>query len=88
MKANRYNDARNIVGKRVRAARKKLKEPITQQDLSARLGVMGVNIDRVSISKIESCQRFVADFELLALASALEVSTHWLLTGEDSPPVK
>ncbi len=81
-------DGKNIVGRRVKIARKKSKKPITQQDLSARLGVMGVNIDRVSISKIESSNRYVADFEVLALANALEVSVQWLLTGEGCQPQK
>jgi HTH-type transcriptional regulator, cell division transcriptional repressor len=81
MKAYWYNNAKNIIGTRVRLTRKKMKEPITQQDLSARLGVMGINIDRVSISKIESGHRFVADFEVLAIAEALDVSVEWLLKG-------
>lgn len=79
------SDTKNIVGRRVKIARKRIRKPITQQDLSARLGVLGVNIDRVSISKIESGNRYVADYEVLALANALEVSVQWLLTGEGSP---
>jgi HTH-type transcriptional regulator, cell division transcriptional repressor len=82
MKTYWYNNSKNIVGRRVRLARKRMKEPVTQQDLSARLGVMGINIDRVSISKIESGQRFVADFEIVALADALNVTLEWLLRGD------
>lgn len=85
MKTYWYNNSKNIVGRRVRLARKRMKEAVTQQDLSARLGVMGINIDRVSISKIESGQRFVADFEILALADALNVTVDWLLKGDEKP---
>lgn len=55
------------------------KPQITQSDLSAKLAVNGVIIDRVSISKIESGKRFVADYEVVALAKALNVSLDWLL---------
>ncbi|MHB8061476.1 MAG: helix-turn-helix domain-containing protein [Ruminiclostridium sp.] len=55
---------------------------LTQFDLSARLGVMGFSIDRVSVSKIESGDRFVPDYEVVAIAKVLEISINWLLTGE------
>lgn len=88
MKTFWYNNSKNIVGRRVRLARKRMKESITQQDLSARMGVMGINIDRVSISKIESGQRFVADFEVVALAQALDVTVEWLLKGDQKELAK
>lgn len=88
MKTFWYNNSKNIVGRRVRLARKRMKESVTQQDLSARMGVMGINIDRVSISKIESGQRFVADFEVVALAQALDVTVEWLLKGDQKEQVK
>ncbi len=88
MKTFWYNNSKNIVGRRVRLARKRMKESVTQQDLSARMGVMGINIDRVSISKIESGHRFVADFEVVALAQALDVTVEWLLKGDQNELVK
>jgi len=83
MKIYWYNGSKNIIGERVRAARKKSTPPLTQQDLSARLDVIGFNIDRVSISKIEAGDRFVADYEVVAIAQALNVSLNWLLTGSN-----
>ena len=55
---------------------------MTQFDLAARLQVEGVNIERDSISKIESGRRFVADYEVVVLAKALGVSVLWLLVQE------
>lgn len=81
MKIYWHNGSKNIIGKRVRKARLKANPHITQQDLSARLEVLGYNIDRVSISKIESGDRFVADYEVVGLAKALNVSVEWLLMG-------
>lgn len=79
MKIYWHNDSKNIVGKRIREARTKHSPQISQQDLSARLEVLGYHIDRVSITKIEAGDRFVADYEVVALAKALNVSVEWLL---------
>jgi transcriptional regulator with XRE-family HTH domain len=74
---------RTIVGSRVRRARGEAKAPVTQTDLVARLQVLGVVIDQSGISKIESGQRPVLDFEVVALAKALKVAVAWLLEETD-----
>lgn len=79
MKIHWYHGSKNIVGRRVREARLNANPQITQQELSAKLEVLGYYIDRVSISKIESGDRFVADYEIVGLAKALNVSVEWLL---------
>jgi HTH-type transcriptional regulator, cell division transcriptional repressor len=82
MKIYWHNGAKNIIGKRVREARSKVSPLITQQDLSSRLEVLEYNIDKVSITKIEAGDRFVADYEVVGLAKVLGVSVEWLLMGE------
>lgn len=74
---------RNIVGERVRQARKVAKPPITQTDLVARLQLLGITIDQSGVSKIESGQRPVLDIEVIALAEALKVDVAWLLKGNN-----
>ena len=69
----------NIVGERVKQARLKHKPPLTQDELSGRLSVIGVAIDRAGISKIEVGLRSVLDFEVKAFAKVLGVSAGWLL---------
>ena len=44
-----------------------------------------MTIDRSGISKIESFERYVMDYEAAALAKALRVSVAWLY-GEGEPP--
>ena len=61
-------------------ARQKLR--LSQSDLAARLQIAGVIIERDSISRIEIGTRFVADYEVAALARALKVSVEWLLEIE------
>ncbi len=77
MKIYDFNGKKNICGERVYIARKKLK--ISQSILAARLQVEGINIERESISRLESGERFVADYELAALSKILNVSTEYLL---------
>lgn len=76
---------KNIVGIRVRQARKSANPPITQTDLIARLQVLGMVIDQSGLSKIENGQRPVTDIEVIALAKALRVSEDWLLKGTEDP---
>lgn len=74
---------KNIIGKRVRQARKDAKPPITQLDLVARLQTAGVRIDQSGLSKLESGRRPVSDIEVVELAKALKVSVGWLLRGTE-----
>jgi transcriptional regulator with XRE-family HTH domain len=71
------SEERNITGSRVKIAR--LRNNLTQQQLSAKLETLAVYIDRTSISKIEQQKRIVTDYELLALCEVLKVSPGWLL---------
>ena len=68
---------RNIVGSRVKVAR--LKNNMTQQELSAKLETLAVYIDRASISKLEQHKRITTDIELVALSQVLNVNVNWLL---------
>ena len=71
------SEERNIAGSRVKVAR--LKNNMTQQELSAKLETLAVYIDRASISKIEQRKRIIIDIELIALSEILSVSVNWLL---------
>ena len=78
---------RNVVGAKVREARKKAKPPITQKDLDADPNsnlneVLGLEIDQAKISKIEQGIRPVFDYELAKIAEALKVSVEWLLGAD------
>lgn len=66
------SDNTNIVGKNVRAIRRKKK--MTQQALSNKLELLGVYVCRGSVSRIEYGIRTVTDIELLAIAKVLDVS--------------
>lgn len=65
-------DVQNIVGKKVRRYRLELN--MSQNELSERLETYAIYICRGSISRIESHERTVTDFELRAIAKVLKVS--------------
>ncbi|MBQ4108352.1 MAG: helix-turn-helix transcriptional regulator [Clostridia bacterium] len=77
MKIYDFNGKKNICGKRIREARKKLR--LSQTDLAARLQIVGVIIERDSLSRIEIGTRFVADYEIVAFSKCLGVSASYLL---------
>ena len=81
MKIYDFDGKKNICGKRVKEARKRLN--LTQENLAAKLQIEGAIIERNSVSRIESGERFVADYELLVLAKILKVSPAYLLGLED-----
>jgi transcriptional regulator with XRE-family HTH domain len=67
---------KNIIGSRVRQARKESK--ITQMELAARLQLLGITIDRSGIAKLESGRRPASDIEVATIAKALKVPIPWL----------
>jgi transcriptional regulator with XRE-family HTH domain len=71
--------SQNLVGERVKDARRAAKPPLTQEELSKKLTKFGVSIDRAGIAKIETGIRGVLDFELVALAKVLNVKVTSLL---------
>jgi HTH-type transcriptional regulator, cell division transcriptional repressor len=72
---------RNLIGQRIRLARKRAF--VSQKDLSARLQLDGLKIDRYAILRIESGRREISDIEIAAIARALGVEVSWLF-GQDN----
>ena len=68
---------RNICGKKVEARRKEI--GMKQKDLLAQLQVSGIDLNASGLSKLEGQLRGVTDYELKAIAIALDVSVNWLL---------
>lgn len=77
-----YKGSKNVIGTRVKEARRMNTPTLTQENLAAKLDFMDIKLDRISISRIESGDRFVSDYEVVALARSLGVSLDWLLLGK------
>ena len=80
MKIYDFYVQKNISGDRIHQSR--TTQRISQADLAARMQVRGVTIEREAISKIETGDRFVTDYELMIFAEVLGVTMDWLLGKE------
>lgn len=77
-----YLGRRNICGERVRKER--VTRRISQERLAAKMQMRGVEIEQDAISRIESGDRLVTDYELRAFAALFEVPIESLLEPEDA----
>ncbi len=73
MKINKFNNSKNISGKKLKELR--IKHNYTQKELAEKLQLLGIQISTNEISKIENNYRLVQDFELFAFAEIFNVST-------------
>jgi len=61
----------NVIGPQVRRIREK--QLLTQDELTTRCNLIGFNISRSTLAKIESQVRRVTDYEVALLAEALKI---------------
>ena len=81
MFTNKTSDGKNnICGTQIAHYRKQMKK--SQRELADSLQILGLDIDKNAIQRIEAGKRFVTDIELVYLAKALHVSLETLLHDE------
>lgn len=72
-----YRGKKNVIAMPLRLMR--VQKRVTQQELAARMQVLGVNIDQQAISNIENNKRIVTDYELACFCRALRCTEAELL---------
>lgn len=78
MFTNKSQDGRNnICGPHITRCRKAM--GISQRELADALQLLGLDIDKNAVQRIEARKRFVTDIELVYLAKALNISFDDLL---------
>lgn len=82
MKIYSYNGKCNLSGENVRIAREAKR--LSQEQLAAKMQLEGVQLSQKAISRIETGERVVADYELLILSRVLGVSVAALLSQGDT----
>lgn len=80
MKQRINNDGKNLIGERLKALRSAKK--LSQRDLARELQLIGMDMDKNVITRIETNKRYVTDFELQALKEIFGVSYDYLIDGE------
>ena len=67
----------NMCGGNIAKYRKALK--LSQREFADRLQLLGLDIEKNAVQRMESGQRFITDIELVYLAKALDVSLDELI---------
>jgi hypothetical protein len=83
VKRTKQTAPKNITGRRVREARLRHRPVVSQDALAGKLAAKGLTLDQTAISRIESRERYVMDYEAAAIARCLRVTIGWLY-GEEA----
>ena len=75
------NGAKNLIAKRLIALRKS--HGLSQRGLARMLQLIGADMDKNVITRIETGKRYVTDIEIKAIAEVFGVSYSYLLDGKE-----
>lgn len=79
MYKNKNGESNNISGKNIASIRKDKRPVMSQRALADQLQLIGLDLDKNAIQRIECGKRFVTDIELSAFSKILDVSVETLL---------
>ena len=80
MKLYQYKDRCNLSGPNIKRLREE--RGFSQEELAAKMQLLGLEINQNAISRVELGYRVVPDYELLYFARVFEVSVQELLTEQ------
>ena len=80
-KAKTVDGRANICGTYLEKQRKAMRPKCSQKAFADKLQLLGLDIDKNAVQRIECGKRTVSDIELKVIAQALEVSVDELLKG-------
>ena len=79
MKQRTNTNGKNLIGERLKLLRQR--DHLSQRDLANKLQLIGIDMDKNVITRIETDKRYVTDFELQALKEIFKVSYDYLIDG-------
>ena len=68
----KFNNCRNVIGSTIKKYREL--RHFTKAELSHKLELLGIELDRFELYKIETCKKSVKDFELVTLCMVLDIN--------------
>ena len=80
MKQRTDSNGKNLIGERLKILRSQ--KNLSQRDLARELQLIGIDMDKNVITRIETNKRYVTDFELQALKEIFDVSYDYLIDGK------
>ena len=75
----KYNGKLNAVGNRIKEYRKQNK--MTQEELSEKLQLYGIDLNKNSLQRIERGDRIIKEYELAVFCDIFNVSANEMLEG-------
>lgn len=76
---NKNEGRNNLCGEKIHELRLAYPSKLSQRALADKMQLIGIDVDKNAIQRIESGKRFVTDIELKALAEIFEVTVDDLL---------
>ena len=76
---NKNEGKNNLCGEKIRELRLANSSKLSQRALADKMQLIGIDIDKNAIQRIESGKRFVTDIELKAFSVVFEVSVSDLI---------
>ena len=73
----RYDNKLNIIGSVIRKYREK--SHLSQAEVSSKLLLLGIDIPKNSIQRLECGDRIIKDYELAGISKVLDISPNLLL---------
>lgn len=68
----KFDNCRNIIGPLIKQYREE--KNMSKTELSHKLELLGIELDRFELYKIETCKKSVKDFELVTLCMVLDIN--------------
>lgn len=81
MKQRTNANGKNLIGERLKNLR--ATKNLSQRDLARELQLVGIDMDKNVITRIETNKRYVTDFELQALKEIFGVTYDYLIDGKE-----
>lgn len=81
MKQRINANGKNLIGDRLKGLRNS--KNLSQRDLARELQLMGIDMDKNVITRIETNKRYVTDFELQAIKEFFDISYDYLIDGQE-----
>lgn len=78
---NKSNGKNNLCGESIRKLRLGFETKLSQKGLADKMQLIGIDLDKNAIQRIECGKRFVTDIELVAFAEVFSVSVGELVKG-------
>ncbi|MBD9159210.1 MAG: XRE family transcriptional regulator [Clostridiales bacterium] len=74
---SKYNNNLNVTSKKIKELR--MKNNLSLSELSTKLALMGIDISKPSLHKLETGKRILKEYELYGLSKVFGVSMEYIL---------